>query len=151
MDKITLPGAAGGAEIDVDMGAFPAHIREALALHGLQQKVADAASAAKSKEWTETQAREACEAVIASLLAGTWAKRASGPRARTEEAYVASKVLAKVKSAITAKKAEMPAAEVLEAHVAKIIASPAHAAWITALRAEYAAKKSADIDLGDLV
>lgn len=150
MDTITLPGAAGGATVNVSWDDFPEHIRAALMLHGLQQKVADAASGAKAKEWTETQAREACEAVIASLKAGTWSSRVAGPRARNEDDYIAQKVRAKILATVKAKNASVPEESILAAHVAKVIASPASAAWITALRAEYAAKK-ATIDLGDLI
>ena len=82
------------------------------------------------------------------LSAGTWAKRGGGgPRARDEAGFVASKVLAKIKATIKAKKAAMPSDEVLAAHVEKVVASPAHAAWIAALRAEYAAKQASAIDL----
>lgn len=146
MDSITLPGAAGGQERQVDLAAFPDHVRHELMLHGLQQKVADCCSGAKAKGWTEAQALEACENTIASLLAGTWAKRAAGPRARNEDDYVAQKIKAKVLAAIKAKKAPVPTPEALAEHVAKLVTAPANAAVVAALRAEYQAKR-ATIDL----
>jgi uncharacterized protein YdaT len=153
MDKITLPVAAGGKEIDVDMTAFAPHIQAALMLRGLRQKVADSCASAKAKGWTEAQAKEACDKVIAGLMAGTWAKRATGPRATSEEAFVIGRIVAKIKAHAKAKNARLPAEDALRAHAEKVMAAPAHAAWIEALRAEYRAKKASapSIDLDDLL
>lgn len=151
MDKITLPTAAGGAEVAIDMATFPDHIREALALHGLQQKIADSCASAKAKGWTEAQAKEACDKVMTSLLAGTWASRATGPRATSEEAFVIGRIVAKIKANAKAKNASLPDDATLRQHAVKIMGSDKHAAWVNALKAEYAAKKSAVVDIDDLI
>jgi hypothetical protein len=153
MHSITLPTAAGGGTHAVDTDALSETIREALMLHGLQQKVADCVSSAKSNGWTEEQSRAKCLSVIAALMAGSWAQRGGGgPRANDEESFVTARVLAKIKATIKAKKASMPDEAALTAHAAKVIASPKHAEWIASLRAEYAAKRAAKgaIDLDSL-
>ena len=151
MDKITLPGAAGAATIEIDWSEFPESIKAALLAHGLQQKVADSCSAAKANGWTTEQARAACDEALANLKAGTWAKRGGGgPRARDEDSYVASQVRNEVKAKRKAKKEPALSEDALNAHVAFIMESPAHAKWIKAIRAEYAAKQAkreVDIDL----
>lgn len=153
MASITLPGAAGGAEISVDISAFPESIREALMLHGLQQKVADSVANAKKEGWTEAECRDRCNAVLESLKAGTWGRKASGPRARDEDSYIRAGLARKIKATAKAKNASEPSGEALERLVAAVMASdkPNHVTLVAALRAEWNAKRATtDFDLDSL-
>ena len=150
MDTITLPGRAGGSQIAVDLTAFSESIRHNLMLHGLQQKVADAAANAQKEGWAQDETRAKCMAALDALMRGEWSRRATGPRAIDEDSFILGRVLAKIRAKIKTAKASMPADDVLRAHAEKIIASPDHAAWIAALRAEYAAK-NVSVDLDDLI
>lgn len=55
----------------IDMAAIPQDIVARLAIHGLQQKIADAASGAE----TEAEAKGAMDKAIAAILAGDWSSR----------------------------------------------------------------------------
>lgn len=144
---ISLPVAAGGSEITVSVADFPPHILFNLAMHGLQQKVADSVANAKAKEWTKAECLDKCDSVIASLKAGTWAKKGGGKAARTEEEFVSRKAEAMAKARM--EKDEKAKAAGLERVKAAFI--KAHgAAW----KAEWAAKNAAreaelDFDLSD--
>lgn len=140
MDTITLPACAGGESILVDWESFPVHIQEALKLHGLQQKVADAVANAAAKGWDQTQSREACMAVIAALQAGTWARRGGGPRARDEEAFVIAALAAKIKAKARKAGEPIPDPITLRALAAAAVDKPSNAAIVTAARAEWRAR-----------
>jgi hypothetical protein len=145
-DVKVIARAKGGEVIFEGMlSGFPADIIAQAAAYAIHKKAQDASG---GKDLTGAEAIAAGKSAVEAMLAGTWAKRGGGgPRARDEDSFVASRVLAKVKATIKAKKASMPTDAALAAHVAKIVAAPQHAAWISALRTEYAAKQvSVDID-----
>lgn len=74
---VIAKGPRGGdwrAETTVDLAAVPASIIKDLTLHGLKQKVADAASGAK----TEAEAQGAMDKALAAILAGEWSSRVAG-------------------------------------------------------------------------
>lgn len=151
MTTITLPGRAGGAEIAVNLGDFPESIREALALHGLQQKVADAAANAQKLGWTEDQARAACMSVFDAIKAGQWTRRASGPRMGNEEAFVITRLIAQMKAKAKAKNLTVTD-DALRAKAEAAMTDERHAELIAAIRAEWAAKQAAkSIDMDDLL
>jgi len=143
MATITTAARGGTAtQIEVDMDSFPAHILASLAIHGLQQKVADAC-ADKNKFETVAQVKERSEAVIAMLISGTWANKAGGAKIRTEEQYVQAmaKRAAEARCKNDAKAAAMPLERVIEAY-----AKAKGDAW----REEYRARmnaRSADVEL----
>ena len=62
------------AEASIDLAAIPAGLVRELLLHGLKQKVADAASGAT----TEAEALGAMGKAIDAILAGDWSSRAVG-------------------------------------------------------------------------
>lgn len=62
------------ASSSVDMSAIAQDIVVRLAVHGLQQKIADAASGAE----TEAEAQGAMDKAIAAILAGDWSSRQAG-------------------------------------------------------------------------
>lgn len=62
------------AEQAIDLSAIPASIVLDLALHGLKQKVADAASGATTKDEADAAMLKAMDAI----LAGEWSSRGSG-------------------------------------------------------------------------
>ena len=62
------------AEASIDLAAIPAGLVRELLLHGLKQKVADAASGAA----TEAEALGAMGKAIDAVLAGEWSSRATG-------------------------------------------------------------------------
>jgi hypothetical protein len=78
------------ATVDVDEDAIFAHegMERKLALHGLTQKVADAASGAK----TEDEAIAAMQKAVDSLTRGEWSSRVAGDGA-TEETLVARSIM----------------------------------------------------------
>jgi hypothetical protein len=143
MHSITLPSAAGGREMNVDVSTFSETIREALMIHGLQQKVADSVSGAKTNGWTQDECLERCQGVIASLQAGTWAKRGGGgPRASDEETFVRNAMAALIRAKDKKAGKDVPTGEELEARVTKNLENPGLAGWINATKAEYAAKRA---------
>lgn len=77
MPMISFPTAAGGHDVEVNLADF-ASVMERLALHGLQQKVADAVANAKAKGWTQDECHEKCLAVMDNLRAGEWSGRSRG-------------------------------------------------------------------------
>ena len=62
------------AEVSCDLDALSSDMVERLAMHGLQQKIADAASGAT----TETEAVGAMGKAIDAIVAGTWTSRVAG-------------------------------------------------------------------------
>lgn len=78
-----------------DVAKLSADIVAKLAMHGLQQKIADAAAGAKN----ENEASAAMNKAIDALLAGTWSSRGTGEGV-DEETRVARSV---VRSAVKAK------------------------------------------------
>lgn len=62
------------AKVTVDLAAIPASIVMDLALHGLKQKVADAASGAK----TQAEAEGPMQKAVDAILAGEWSSRVTG-------------------------------------------------------------------------
>lgn len=146
-DARVVARAKGGAIVfDGMLSEFPADIIAQAAAYAIHKKAQDASG---GEGLEGASAMEAAKAAIEALKAGTWAKRGGGgPRARDEESFVLSRVVAKIKATIKTKKASMPDDAVLAAHAAKVVASPQHAAWIAALKAEYAAKQAgSDLDL----
>ena len=74
---IVTKGPRGGdwrAEAVIDLAAIPANLVLDLALHGLKQKVADAASGAQ----TEAEALAAMQKAADAILAGEWSARGAG-------------------------------------------------------------------------
>lgn len=91
--NITLPEtfdvASRGKSVTVELAKLSPEIVANLALHGLRQKVADAAaSAAKAAEGTELDAASMgkimMQKVVDALCAGEWAQRASSDGASAE-------------------------------------------------------------------
>lgn len=62
------------AEVSVDVAKLSPEIVAELAMHGLHQKIADAASAAKS----EDEALASMQKAMDALLAGEWTRRTGG-------------------------------------------------------------------------
>lgn len=126
MAQIKLPKAAGAAVVDVDWSTFPDHIKAALMLHGLQQKVADGASGDGKAGVPEAEVREACMEIFTSLQAGTWAKKGGGPRATTFEAWLAkqAEALAKDLTKPGKKHAGKDPAKVAQAYLTQDNAQP---------------------------
>jgi len=87
MATITL--ARDGGQIEIDMAFFNETILAQLAIHGLQQKVADAC-ADKNKYPDAAAIVERSQDVIEMLKAGTWASKGGGARIRTLESYMDS-------------------------------------------------------------
>lgn len=73
MPTIKFPSAAGALEIEVNLGDF-ASVMDRLALHGLQQKVADSVANAKTKGWSMAECKEKCYGVLDALRAGDWGR-----------------------------------------------------------------------------
>ena len=83
------------AEASIDLAAIPAGLVRELLLHGLKQKVADAASGAT----TEAEALGAMGKAIDAILAGEWSSRATGgvdERKRTERQIARTALKAKL-------------------------------------------------------
>lgn len=76
MPTIKFPTAAGALEIEVNLGDF-ASVMDRLALHGLQQKVADSVANAKAKGWSMAECKEKCHGVLDALRAGDWGRTRS--------------------------------------------------------------------------
>jgi hypothetical protein len=152
LNKVTvaLPSACGeDATIEVDMAMMPVHILQALMEHGLKQKVADSVANATKLEWTAVQSVAACQSVVDSLMAGTWAKKGGGAKIRTFEQYVTSKATMAAKARM--EKDEKAKALGLEKVVAAYSKSESlRATWLVEWNARQAAK-STEIDLGDEV
>lgn len=138
----TITFARDGGSYDVNMADFPAHILEQLAIHGLQQKVADSC-ADKAKAGNAAQIRDRSISVITMLLGGTWANKAGGAKIRTEDQYVnaMAKRAAEDRRKTDAKAAALPLEKVIAAY-----AAAKGEAWREEYRARQAAK-AADIDL----
>lgn len=62
------------SEVAIDLSAIPAGIVADLVLHGLKQKVADAASGAAS----EVEATAAMQKAVDAIMAGEWSSRVAG-------------------------------------------------------------------------
>lgn len=86
-----------GVELTVDTAKLSDDIREKLFLHGLQQKIADAASGAKKVAEESNSDIDAVtlgmmEKALAALLAGEWSSRVAGEgiseRKRVERAIM---------------------------------------------------------------
>jgi len=78
------------AEVAIDLAVIPTSIARDLLLHGLKQKVADAASGAQ----TEAEAQGAMQKAVDAVLAGEWSSRGEGVSDRTKvERAVARDVL----------------------------------------------------------
>lgn len=151
MTSINLPGAAGGGSLEVDMSAFSESILAALALHGLQQKVADKVSGAKKAEMTEADALAACLAVIESLKAGTWAQHGGGgPRATNETDFIIGRLVAEIRADAKKAKASPPTDEAATATALAIMASTKDGAVakVAKYRAEWNAK---GVSIKDLI
>ena len=67
-------GGAWKASVAIDLTALSAEIVARLAVHGLQQKVADAASGAETLD----EANAAMQKAVDAILAGEWSSRGSG-------------------------------------------------------------------------
>ena len=94
---ITIPNisftaqAKGGAVVFTgNLSDFPADILAQAAAYAIHKKVQDASG---GSDMTGAEAREAAQAVITSLKAGTWAKRGGGPRATDEASFKAKEFL----------------------------------------------------------
>ena len=79
----TFEATSRGVAVEVPIGKLSADIVAELVQHGLQQKVADAASAAKSLadesgEPVEEVTRNLMQKAVDSLVAGEWTRRTGG-------------------------------------------------------------------------
>lgn len=97
MAKAIITLARDGGSFEVDMDTFPADILARLAIHGLQQKVADSC-ADKSKYADKAAIVARSQSVVDNLKAGTWAERAVGPRATTFEAFLSAESIKAAKA-----------------------------------------------------
>lgn len=89
-------------EVTCDVGKLSPEIIAELAMHGLHQKIADAASQAKNADEAEAAMQKAVDA----LLAGEWTRRGSGGGVTEEVAVARSVTRAMVKAKFGAKSAE---------------------------------------------
>lgn len=86
----------------IDVGKLSAEIVAKLAMHGLQQKIADAAAGAKTVDEADASMNKAIEA----LLAGDWSSRGSGEGVSEETRVARSVVRQAVKAKFGAKSPE---------------------------------------------
>lgn len=136
MAQIKLPKAAGAAMVDVDWDTFPDHIKEALMLHGLQQKVADGASGDGKAGVPEAEVKAACMEIFTSLQAGTWAKKGGGPRATTWDAWIVKQAEADAKDLVK------PGKSYAGKDPAKVAAAlQKHEPWLAKKRKDWDAKQ----------
>lgn len=100
-----LRGGAWKAEESVDLAAIPAAIVTDLLLHGLKQKIADAASGAQ----TADEAGAAMAKAAKAILAGEWSSRVAG--AGVDERTRVQRMIARIalKAKVGAKSAEWAA------------------------------------------
>ena len=86
----------------IDLAALGTSIVEALALHGLKQKIADAASQAK----TPDEAKASMQKAIDALIAGEWSSRGGGEGVGEEVRVARSVTKAAMKASLGAKSAK---------------------------------------------
>ncbi len=153
---ITLPETAtinrAGARVEMDLQGLTPEIIAELALHGLTQKVGDAASGCKGNA---DEARGMMQKVIDALQAGNWGAKREG-RA-TDPISTAAKALAMLEFAQYAP-AKQKAGIKYVAEKYGLTTAQAKAKWIASIaersdireRAEAEAKASTDVDLGDI-
>lgn len=122
------------AEASIDLSKVPAGLVRELLLHGLKQKVADAASGAT----TEAEALGAMNKAIDAVLAGEWSSRAAsgGVDERTKVARIIVRDMLKMKLGATSPAWKEFAALALADQVAKL----------DAVYAKNAAKLSSAVD-----
>lgn len=87
------------ASCTVDLAALSADIVAKLAVHGLQQKIADAASGATTLD----EAHASMQKAAAAILAGDWSARVAGAGVDEETAVTRSIVKAAMKAKLGAK------------------------------------------------
>lgn len=103
-------GGAWKANATIDLGAIPASIVLDLALHGLKQKVADAASGATNVD----EALGAMNKAIDAVLAGEWSSRGTGEGV-SEQTRVERQIVREVyKAKVGGKSAEWKAFDGLD-------------------------------------
>lgn len=158
---IALPTACGNeASLKVEVSNLPQHIQDALMLHGLKQKVADAVANAGKEGWTKEVSYQKCQDVVDSLMAGTWAKKGGGARITNLNAYMDSEAnkAAKLRYAKDQKLATAPSYFTLAtdaeriAHIFKAFRS--HEVLMAKWSKEWAARqeaKAVEIDLSDVM
>lgn len=92
-------GSDDKVDATIDVGKLSAEIVGKLAMHGLQQKIADAAAGAKTADEADASMNKAIEA----LLAGDWSSRGSGEGVGEETRVARSVVRQAVKAKFGAK------------------------------------------------
>lgn len=90
------------AEASIDVGKLSPEIVATLAMHGLHQKIADAAAGATNADEAQASMAKAIDA----LLAGTWSSRGSGEGVDEETRVARSVVRQAVKAKFGAKSPE---------------------------------------------
>jgi len=146
-DAVEITSASRGgnaATFLVDMTDFPQEILVKLAIHGLQQKVADSC-ADKNKFETLSQVKARSEEVIQSLKDGVWAKRGGG--GRRGDAYTLwlngeAKAAARMAKQ-TAKYASMKLSDIEALFLASVV-------WRGKQEVKWAELQAANADLADL-
>ena len=133
---------------------FPPAILAQGAAYAIHKKAQDA-SGGKDVA-TEAQAKETAAAVIASLKAGTWAKKNVGPRASTFEAWLPQQAAALAKARSTKEGDALfgkPVEAIATAYLTKD--TPNAQAWRAAKRLEWdalqARKDAAGVNLDDIL
>lgn len=131
-----------GSEVVVDFGKLPKEIIQAAAKHGVAQKIGDTYAGAE----TVDEAVERAEAMLESLMTGTWisGRQATGPRIGTLlDAIVAAKAAAGQEADRNAIEAKLKGDEALRKNALKNPAIKAEYDRIQAARAAERAKASA--------
>lgn len=90
------------ATCTIDVGKLSAEIMAKLAMHGLHQKIADAAAGSTTQAEAEASMQKAADA----LLAGEWSSRVAGDGASAETLVARSVVRSAVKAKFGAKSPE---------------------------------------------
>lgn len=142
--------AATGDRINAAIDQIPAHLHSALALHGLKQKLIDAAAIARDPETgrsaTVQDKWNALQAVWARLLAGEWnAQRGDG----TGTGGLLFKALCRMYPTKTAEAVREWLDKLDDKKKAALRLNPKVAAIIETIRAEQA--KAGDIDSDELL
>lgn len=129
---VRLPKGAGGATIQVNTDTLPVEIQKLLMQHGLQQKMSDPAAGMAKAGKDQAEIETACLSVLERLRAGTWAEKATGPRATNLEEFINQEAKKKALSRVVA------AEEGKDAQVAAIIAKVGREQALKAIWDRYA-------------
>lgn len=98
------------SSIEIDVSKLSPEIMSLLAMHGLKQKIADAAAGAQSKDDADALMGKALDA----LIAGEWSSRGTGEGVSVEQAIARSLVRAAIKSQLDSKSPEWKAFDGLD-------------------------------------